>query len=641
MGGQVSDAYLDSPPLTDEQEAVVNQPWDTRLLVTAGAGAGKTHTLVRRLDALMSNEEEVLEAREILVLSFSRAAVRELRERIAAHAREARRVRVQTFDAWAYALLRSEQPDGDWGHLDFEDRIKEAGAAILRGAVEESEAGVPAHVLIDEVQDLVGDRREMVETLLDRFHDNCGFTVVGDGAQAIFGFQVSDEDARAAETNYFFDWLRGSYPDDLVELHLSDNFRARTEEARIALPIGSSLQRLPSETAQSDATGEGIYHKLTDLLRACPSFGAPDEDFTLDSLRDFQGTCAILCRDNRQALALSETLFTKGVRHRLQRDLHDRPVPAWVAYVLRATGSTTLSEERFQALLDDSPAPPVGDRTRIWQSLRGAARGSKGLLDVSGVRRLLAQGRFPDDLAAAEPSDLLVSTVHRAKGLEFDRVIVVEPPSMDELRKHHTHVDPAAEARALYVAMTRPRDDLYRIDAPTTSLIRRDKKTGRWYAGGWKAYQRFGISATGRDVCREHPPGTDGFTDDAGALQDYIAASVSPGDELVLRLQHELTAAADQSPPYSVFHQDRAIAVVSEHFRRDLHTSLKISRTWDIRWPKEIAGFRVDCLESVAGSTASGARAGLGDHGVWIVPRMSGLGRYRGATKTKQEGIGR
>ncbi|MFD7287302.1 UvrD-helicase domain-containing protein [Streptomyces sp. NPDC059863] len=631
----MSNAYLDSPPLTKEQQAVVDQPWDTRLLVTAGAGAGKTHTLVRRLDALMStdeNGEEALDAGEILVLSFSRAAVRELRERIALHAREARRVRVQTFDSWAYALLRSAHPDHDWGALRFDERIREATDAILRGAVESGELGAPAHVVIDEVQDLVGDRRDMVETLLDHFQDNCGFTVVGDGAQAIFGFQVSDEDARAAETNYFFDWLRASYADDLVELHLSGSFRARTDEARTALSLGPTLQRLPFEVEASDAAGEDLHHKLRELLRSCPDFGAIDDPFTLSSLRDFPGTCAILCRDNRQALVLSDTLFALKVPHRMRRPLQDRPVAPWVASMLQATGSATLTEERFRELLADGPLPPVGDHGRLWRSMRGAARASRGLLDVAAVRGFIAEGRSPDELAPAEPADLVVSTVHRAKGLEFDRVIVVEPTTLAELRKQHTHVDPAAEARALYVAMTRPRDDLFRLDAPDTARIRKDRATDRWYIGGWKAYIRDGIAASGRDVSREHPPGTEGFEDDPQAVQDYLATTVRPGDELVLRLQHEMPMAADQSPPYLVFHGDRPIGVVSEQFRHDLHSSLKINRSWTITWPTEIVGFRVDCLESVAGSAASGARAGLGDHGVWLLPRMSGLGRYRRGT---------
>lgn len=373
----MSAVYLESPQLTSEQRTVVEQPWDTRLLVTAGAGAGKTHTLVRRLDALMSDEEEALEAREILVLSFSRAAVRELRERIALHGREARRVRVQTFDSWAYSLLRNMYPDREWSTLGFDERIQEATEAIMRGAVEAGELGAPAHVVIDEVQDLVGDRRDMVETLLDRFQDGCGFTVVGDGAQAIFGFQVADDDARAAETNYFFDWLRASYPDDLVELHLSANFRARTDEARTALPLGPTLRRLPSETEESDAAGELLHRELSDLLRRCPDFGPLDSDFTLASLREFPGTCAILCRDNRQALVLSDTLHARGIRSRLQRSFRDRPVPAWVASVLRATGSTTMVEERFLDLLAAGPAPDDQDPGRLWRSLRGAARGPR------------------------------------------------------------------------------------------------------------------------------------------------------------------------------------------------------------------------------------------------------------------------
>ncbi|MCX4609096.1 UvrD-helicase domain-containing protein [Streptomyces mirabilis] len=630
--------YADSPPLTAEQQTVVDQPWDARVLVTAGAGAGKTHTLVRRLDALMSSEDEALEAHEILVLSFSRAAVRELKERVAAHAREARRVRVQTFDSWAYALLKNAYPDHEWGAHSFDERIREAEEAIAKGAVETTESGAPAHVVIDEVQDLVGDRRLMVETLLDRFHDSCGFTMVGDPAQAIFGFQVSDPDARAVETNYFFDWLRASYPDDLVELRLSENFRARTDEAKSALPLGDTLQSLPSETAEAQTAGEALHQELRSRLLALPSFGDLTDDFAIDSFRDFPGTCAILCRDNGRALLLSETLFERGVVHRLQRSLQDRPVPAWVAAVLRLTGSTTLGQDRFLELLDRIGLPTATDPPRLWSSLRGAARGGRGVLDLGKVRRLIAEGRFPDDLTAAEPSGLLVSTVHRAKGLEFDRVVVVEPQTLSELRRQHTHVDPAAEARALYVAMTRARYDLCRLASPEVSRLRLHRATNRWYVGGWKAYERYGIEASGRDVCTEQPPGTDGFHDDPVGLQEYMTTSVRPGDPLVLRRLHDMPVDSDQSPPYLVLHADRPVAMASERFRSHLFASLKVSRSWEINWPDEIHNLRVDALESVAGSIASGARAGLGEHGVWLVPRVSGLGRYwSGAHARKDE----
>ncbi|MGW6455138.1 UvrD-helicase domain-containing protein [Streptomyces sp. NPDC055078] len=621
-------AYAGSPALTVEQRRVVEQPWDARVLVTAAAGSGKTHTLVRRLDALMDDGDQTLEAGEILVLSFSRAAVRELRDRIADHADNARRVRVQTFDSWAYALLTSTYPDEQWSHRTFEQRIEEATEAVIRGGVESSEMGTPAHVVIDEVQDLVGVRRDMVETLLDHFQDSCGFTVVGDSAQAIFGFQVSAPDARATETNYFFDWLRASYADDLVELHLSTNFRASTREARTALPFGPGLQQLSSDPADSVTEGERTHRELRARLLECPDFGGLDDAFTLDSLRSFPGTCAILCRDNSQTLALSESLFGHGVRHRVHRSLLDRPVPPWVADLLRRTGSTTLNVDRFREILSEAVVPRSVDANRVWRSLRGAARGPRGLLDVSSLRRLIAEGRFPDDLTESEPESLVVSTIHRAKGLEFDRVIVVEPPTTAELRRQHSHVDPAAEARALYVAMTRPRDDLFRISPPRTTHIRLDRAIGRWYVGGWQSHVRLGIEATGRDFSREHPPGTDGFESNPTTVQEYLTSSVHPGDELSLRLQHDMQMAADQSPPYTVLHNGTPIGVVSEVFRRALHGSLKINKSWEIDWPVEVAGFRMDTLECVAGSRASASRAGLGEQGVWVVPRLSGLGRH-------------
>jgi len=46
-----------------------------------------------------------------------------------------------------------------------------------------------------------------------------------------------------------------------------------------------------------------------------------------------------------------------------------------------------------------------------------------------------------------------------------------------------------------------------------------------------------------------------------------------------------------------------------------------------LHWPARIDGLRVDCVESVAGDAVAGERAGLGSQGVWLVPRLVGMGR--------------
>lgn len=622
--------------LTPAQQSVVDQPWDARTLVTAGAGAGKTHTLIRRLEALVGREE--LEAHEILVLSFSRAAVRELRERIETHADAARRVRAQTFDSWAALLLRQAYPDHDWSGTTYDQRIEAATEAIGKGAVEAGEFGGPAHVLIDEVQDLVGVRREMVEELLDHFNDSSGFTVVGDGAQAVYGFQVADPDQRAQETNRFFDWIRASFPDDLVELHLGDNFRARTEQARIALPYGPQLQRLSAAREPAAAEAERIHAELRMLLfQEAPQFGQLDEEFVQDSLRWFDAPTAILCRDNGQALHISGRLHEAGIAHRLQRSVRDRPAPAWIAGLLAATEASTLSEERFAELVAGLDLRPGLDPVVLWRAVRRVARDRRGQLDLAALRLAVAEGRLPDELTTVAPIPLVVSTVHRAKGLEFDRVLIVEPDVLTaptKVAKKKYDYDPAAEARLLYVAMTRPRDDLYRLDRPNTWLIRKDKRLDRWYIGGRSIWARNGIEAMGGDVCHEYVPGTRGITADPTELQRYLTQHVHEGDAVELRLLHSLPETEEQTPPYAILHDGRPIAEASAALRTDLHRMLSNKGKWtEYRVPGRITGLHVDCVETVAGSDIATERAGLGTSGTWLAPRLSGLGGFDWSTE--------
>jgi hypothetical protein len=86
-----------------------------------------------------------------------------------------------------------------------------------------------------------------------------------------------------------------------------------------------------------------------------------------------------------------------------------------------------------------------------------------------------------------------------------------------------------------------------------------------------------------------------------------------------------------ESPPYALVHEGREIGEASRTFREELFQVQKVNRTWEPWWPDEIHGLRIDTLETVTGSTAAGANAGLGERGVWTAPRITGIGRYRRA----------
>jgi len=66
------------PKLTPEQEAAVEYRGGT-LLVSAAAGSGKTKVLVERLLSRVGDEDNI---DEFLVITYTRAAAAELRERI-------------------------------------------------------------------------------------------------------------------------------------------------------------------------------------------------------------------------------------------------------------------------------------------------------------------------------------------------------------------------------------------------------------------------------------------------------------------------------------------------------------------------------------------------------------------------------
>ncbi len=102
---------LDLFPPTEQQLAVINHR-GSNMLVLAGPGTGKTETLARRFASLVADG---VPANQILVLTFSRRAAEEMRDRVLLRLRQLRRTSlavselfVKTFHSFCARLL-----DGD------------------------------------------------------------------------------------------------------------------------------------------------------------------------------------------------------------------------------------------------------------------------------------------------------------------------------------------------------------------------------------------------------------------------------------------------------------------------------------------------------------------------------------------------
>ncbi|WP_418959011.1 ATP-dependent helicase [Streptomyces tritici] len=94
------------PPQLDAGQRAVVEHRGGPLLVLAGPGTGKTTTLV---EAVAARVAAGADPERILVLTFSRKAAVELRDRMAARLRGRRAPQATTFHSYCYALVRARQ----------------------------------------------------------------------------------------------------------------------------------------------------------------------------------------------------------------------------------------------------------------------------------------------------------------------------------------------------------------------------------------------------------------------------------------------------------------------------------------------------------------------------------------------------
>ncbi len=599
--------------LTDEQQPIVDAPPSARLLVTAGPGTGKTHTLIARLGSLVEVHGLAAGA-EILVLTFSRAAVREIRNRVASTDNGARYVRARTFDSFATRLLDRISPNGPWSKEGYDGRIRFAADAIRILPMAGEILADYAHVLVDEIQDLVGERAELVKTILEKVPG--GFTLLGDPAQGIYNFQLEDPEARRIGSAAIFQWLRKRFKSDLKEYTLTINHRAQTSAAKTALWAGFELNK-------PNPPYESIKERLETNIAGLPTTCDISEPVTLQAaFRPRTPRTAVLCYDNGQALMVSRELHEAGIAHILQREAVDRVIPAWLAVSLLDLTHKQLAKTAFQERAQNAGLARA-DAESHWRLLKRIDSNNPNSLDVGILAERMRAGDIPDDLCEQPTANLVVSTIHRAKGLEFDRVLII--PSRRETE------DAAETARVVYVAMTRPKRDLGFMRTPDFKGVFLHKNTDRWHrAFGWKVNA---IEVRGDDVDREFPAGAFQLAGyNAAIIQKYIIEQVKPSDPVTLKRLPIVEADGQSRVFYAVEHKSRTVGVTSESFSSVLFRILKRNSGWKVTWPTSIDQLRVEVVDTVAGTEAASKRAGLGCSGFWLRVRVSGLGFTNFAT---------
>lgn len=586
--------------LNDEQRAVVEAPIEERLLVTAGAGQGKTEVVAARIGHLV-DEESLSASTEVLVLSFSRAAVQAVRSRL--DLREVAQANVRTFDSLAGRLLVEAEiePVGT-----FEARIRQATKYLTESEEMPFELDSLRHIIMDEVQDLVGDRADFVIALLRRLDPEVGLTALGDPLQGIYEFQLKESKSKTSSIEVF-DALLADLGARMVGL--GANYRARGVDPKRVLELGVKL-RGQFKIEKAKALLDDFDAELVNLGEI--------EDWA-DMLESGNASTAVLCATNGEVFRVSRYLNEVGIKHVVRRPAQDFGAAKWVAIALGDLSRPVVARLDVEAALEHVVgSDKAADCWFLLKNAEGDFR-NRNVLNISRLRSLVRSGAIPLTLTEPDSSDVVVSTVHRAKGLEFERVLLVNPAYV---RKDE---DPWAAIRSRYVGLSRARDELYVCTLPPTW---RSFRVEKWLPGrmlervSTKAKTKRTVSVEFRynDVNVEIPFSADDLT--AADAQASLREDRIVGEKLEAILDVERST--NETPSYTLMTENgKYVGRTSADFNEALVKAFFGGRGGN--YPSTLTGLSVVSVETVAGDPRVSQRMDVSFAGLWLAPRVIGL----------------
>ena len=371
------------------------------------------------------------------MLTFSRSAATEFKMRLidlignAAHY-----VEIKTFHSYCFDLL------GQIGSLeDAADIVARAARMIESGEVEIGR--ITRNVLvIDEAQDMDQHEAALVHALMRR-NEDMRVIAVGDDDQNIYEFRGSD----SRHMREFIDRYGAA------RYELLENYRSKQQIVALANSfVGSISKRMKSSPLIARNSESGFVsvtkHRSSNLEVAIVE----------DILRTYhRGTTCILTATNEEALRVVGLMLRNNIAVRLVQTANgfDLYQLAELRYFLKLLGN----HEHIPTISDDAWKTAIDKLCRAYQTSTCLPVCLKLLDTFAQVNRtkyrtdlveFIHESKY-EDFVDNSQNMILVSTMHKSKGREFDNVYLM-------LNRYDISAD--AAKRALYVALTRAKSEL-------------------------------------------------------------------------------------------------------------------------------------------------------------------------------------
>lgn len=422
--------------LSKKQMQIISDKESRVIVVAAGPGSGKTRVLVHKLASLLLLED--VKHEQLLMLTFSRAAATEFKQRLmglignAAHF-----VEIKTFHSYAFDLL------GRIGNLeDAKDVVGRAARMISESEVEPNRIGKTV-LVVDEAQDMSSEEFALVRALMS-VNEEMRVIAVGDDDQNIYEFRGSD-------SNYMRQLLAD---DKSTFVEMTENYRSTQHVVAFANAfvkgIHNRMKQTPILSMSKDEGTVVVTHHASHIMF---------QRVVSDLLRQRNsGTISVLTHTNEEAVILVALLRKHGLRSKLIQSMDGfrfwnmAEVRLFLKYIERDTHTPIVTDEvwneakrkTFQAYATSSSLPYLKRCIELFEKINKA----KYLTDF----KELVFESTTEDFCDTSDADVVVSTIHKSKGCEFDDVyMLVSQP------QHVTD----SEMRSYYVGMTRARKRLF------------------------------------------------------------------------------------------------------------------------------------------------------------------------------------
>jgi ATP-dependent DNA helicase RecQ len=479
-----------------QQRLVCDRP-ETNRLILAGPGSGKTRVVVHRVAYLVRVVREPPES--ILVLAYNRSAAVELRLRLRALiGQDAAGVTVLTYHALALrltgvSLAAAERAAGE--RIDF-DGVLDKAIELLEPSA--SPPGDPAevdelrerllsgyrHILVDEYQDIDSRQYSLISGLAGRrlADPEARLTVlaVGDDDQNIYAFRhTSNEFIRRfredykAQVEYLVENYRSTrhiiVAANAIIARNRDRLKAehpiRINEARALQPpggrwetvdaFGNGRVRVLGVPREAAAQAQIVMAELANLKRLDSGIDWSQmailarKRATLDPIRAWCEVHGVPYGapdlDASSQPRLHQTREGRRLRILLETKSAARMRPAVISRWMRCAFGGEVSDNPWVALLREfSTELDAG-----WGDLR--------------IPRSLALDflvEFGAEARRAPAGKLVLTTVHGAKGREFDHVVILDSgdwqPGDEERRLYYVGMTRAKETLTLCESVERP-----------------------------------------------------------------------------------------------------------------------------------------------------------------------------------------